>query len=63
MKKIHLYFLTEPPGDRFIKGDRYLIRLIKRLFYPDNKVSGVKKVFINLCKGFDELNIDYDINK
>jgi glycosyltransferase involved in cell wall biosynthesis len=62
LKKIHLYFLTEPPGDRFIKGDRYLIRLIKRLFFPDKKVSGVKKVFINLCKGFDELHIDYDIN-
>jgi hypothetical protein len=27
-----------------------------------DKISGVKKVFINLCKGFDLLKIDYDIN-
>jgi glycosyltransferase involved in cell wall biosynthesis len=62
LKKIHLYFLTEPPGDHFVKGDRYLIRLIKKLFVPNKRISGVKKVFINLCKGFDELKVDYDVN-
>jgi hypothetical protein len=42
-------------------GDRYLIEIAKKLFRK-KKTSGIKKVFDNLCKGFDELNIDYDIN-
>jgi len=62
LKKIHLYFLTEPQGDRYIKGDRHFINLVKKLFFPDKKISGVKKVFINLAKGFDELKVDYDVN-
>jgi glycosyltransferase involved in cell wall biosynthesis len=59
--RIHLYFRTEPQKDRFIKGDRYLISLIKK-FLDQKKTSGVEKVFVNLCKGFDQLKIEYDIN-
>jgi hypothetical protein len=61
LDKIHLYFRTIPAKDRFFKGDRHLIRIIKTLL-GRNKTSGVKKVFINLCKGFDNLKIDYDVN-
>jgi hypothetical protein len=61
LKKIHLYFRTEPQKDRYVKGDGFLIGLIKRFIMPQ-KTSGVKKVFLNLCKGFDQLKVDYDIN-
>jgi len=61
LQKVHLYFRIEPPKDRFITGDRYLIPLIKKLIRR-KKTSGVEKVFFNLCKGFDQLHIDYDIN-
>ncbi|MDB5123001.1 MAG: hypothetical protein JWP94_1130 [Mucilaginibacter sp.] len=61
MNKIHLYFRSIPPKDRFFKGDGYLISIIKTLI-SYNKVSGIKKVFINLCKGFDLLKIEYDVN-
>lgn len=61
MNKIHLYFRTIPAKDRFFKGDRHLIRIIKKLVGRD-KTSGVKKVFINLCKGFDILKVNYDVN-
>lgn len=61
MKKIHLYFRVEPRKDRFFYGDRYLLGLIKKLFYK-KKISGVEKVFLNLCKGFDQLKINYDVN-
>jgi len=61
LKKIHLYFRTEPSKDRFIPGDRYLRVLLKSL-RRQKKPSGVEKVFLNLCKGFDELKVDYDIN-
>ncbi|MDB4902157.1 MAG: hypothetical protein JWQ63_1438 [Mucilaginibacter sp.] len=61
MNRIHLYFKVPQQSDRFLPGDRYLIAIAKKLFRK-KKTSGIKKVFDNLCKGFDELNIDYDIN-
>ncbi|MDB5287590.1 MAG: hypothetical protein JWR05_2539 [Mucilaginibacter sp.] len=61
MNKIHLYFRIRPQKDRFFPGDRYLLAIARKLFRKP-KTSGVKKVFDNLCKGFDELGISYDIN-
>jgi hypothetical protein len=61
LNTIHLYFRTEPTKDRYLKGDRYLIWLIKKLTRR-KKTSGVEKVFANLCKGLDQLNIAYDVN-
>ncbi len=61
MSTIHLYFRTEPTKDRYFKGDRHLIGLIKKLTRR-KKTSGIEKVFINLCKGFDQLNVAYDVN-
>jgi len=61
LNKIHLYFRIAPQKDRYFPGDRFLWSLARKLFRKP-KTSGVKKVFDNLCKGFDELNITYDIN-
>jgi hypothetical protein len=61
LNKIHLYFRVEPAKDRFFKGDRHLISLIKKLL-GRNKTSGIEKVFLNLCKGFNLLKVDYDVN-
>ncbi|MCO5936059.1 glycosyltransferase family 1 protein [Mucilaginibacter sp. RB4R14] len=61
MNRIHLYFRSQPATDRFFPGDRYIIPALRKLI-KGNKVSGIEKVFINLCKGFDELSVDYDIN-
>ncbi|HVS90629.1 MAG TPA: hypothetical protein VHE59_01265 [Mucilaginibacter sp.] len=61
MKRIHLYFRTAPPKDRLLPGDRYLFALLKKAFKKE-RISGLKKVFLNLARGFDELDIDYDIN-
>jgi glycosyltransferase involved in cell wall biosynthesis len=61
MNKIHLYFRVPRQKDRYFPGDRYLIALAKRLLRKE-KTSGIKKVFDNLHKGFDKLNISYDIN-
>ncbi|MDB5132573.1 MAG: hypothetical protein JWR02_2322 [Mucilaginibacter sp.] len=38
-----------------------MIHLIKKLL-GRNKTSGLEKVFLNLCKGFDLLKVDYDVN-
>ncbi len=61
MKKIHVYFRVPPQKYRFIPGDQHLIWLLKKILRK-NKTSGVKKVFLNLCKGFDELGVSYDVN-
>lgn len=61
MSIIHLYFRIKPQKDRFIPGDRYLISLLRKLIRP-KKVSGLERVFINLCSGFDELKVKYDTN-
>jgi hypothetical protein len=61
LKTINLYYRTKPTGYKFIPGDRPLVRFFRRLIFC-KKVSGVEKVFINLCKGFDELKIKYTVN-
>lgn len=61
MKIIHIYFKKPPQGYKWIPGDRDVTSLIKKLL-GRTKISGLDKVFINLCKGFDELNIIYTKN-
>jgi len=61
MRKLHLYFRITPPTDRFIPGDRYILPAIRRMI-KGKKIGGIQKVFINLCKGLDELGVDYDVN-
>jgi hypothetical protein len=61
LNKIHLYFREPPETDRFFFGDRYLRAALRRL-QRGKKVSGIRKVFDNLCLGFDRLGVAYDIN-
>ena len=61
MNTIHLYFCKKRQPDKWIKGDRYFIELVRRII-RGKKTSGVEKVFINLRKGFDELKIRYVVN-
>jgi glycosyltransferase involved in cell wall biosynthesis len=61
MKKINLYFRSAPLGFKWVPGDRHIVNFFRRLFRL-KKTSGLERVFINLCKSFDELNVDYKIN-
>jgi hypothetical protein len=61
MKKIHVYYRVPPEKDRLVPGDRYLATLLKKLF-KRTKMSGVRKVFLNLRKSFEALNVDFDVN-
>jgi hypothetical protein len=61
LNKINLYFITPPIGYKWIPGDRAVVYFFKKLF-ERQKISGIEKVFLNLCKGFDELNLDYSVN-
>ncbi len=58
---IHVYYKTLPEKDKYIKHDRLLINLIKKIF-GKAPIGGLNKVFINLIKGFDKLSVEYSIN-
>lgn len=62
MSRICLYYTNKPEQDRWIKGDRYIRPWIRRLVRGQSRPGGVDKVFINLCKGLDKLNIPYIVN-
>lgn len=62
MKKLNVYFREQPLGYKWIPGDRYIINRLKRLI-KGKRISGLEKVFINLCKGLDELGVDYVKNR
>jgi glycosyltransferase involved in cell wall biosynthesis len=62
LKTINLYFRVRPQGYKIFPGDRYLLNCFRRLS-GKNKVSGLERVFINLCSSFDDLNIKYTVNK
>ena len=62
LNKINLYFKKPPLGYKWIPGDRQLIYFIRKILGL-NKVGGIERVFVNLCKGFDKLNVSYNINK
>jgi hypothetical protein len=59
---IQLYFRKEPEEDWLFPGDKYIKPLIRQLI-RGKKTSGVEKVFLNLCKGFNKLGVEYSINK
>lgn len=61
MNKLHLYFRSPPSTDRHIPGDRYIVPVLRKII-KGPKIGGIEKVFLNLCKGLDLLNVDYDVN-
>jgi glycosyltransferase involved in cell wall biosynthesis len=62
LNRINLYYRKRPPGRKWFPGDRYTVHFLRRIF-SKKKISGLDKVFLNLCKGFDELKVDYVKNK
>lgn len=58
--RILVYFKKEPLKDRFFFGDRFLKKL--RNYILPRKMGSLELVFLNLCKGFEKLNIGYKTN-
>lgn len=56
---INIYFFKYPVGYKWLPGDRHIVHFFKRLLNIEKNVGSVEKVFLNLCKGFDLLNIKY----
>jgi hypothetical protein len=62
MSRICLYFVSEPERDRWVRGDRLVRPLIRRVVRGPSEPGGIDKVFINLCLGLDRLGISYEVN-
>jgi hypothetical protein len=61
LKPLNLFY-EEPDPDRWIKFDRYLRKLIRRLVRGKQRPGGQMMVAINLMKGLDSLGIPYRFN-
>jgi glycosyltransferase involved in cell wall biosynthesis len=55
-------FYEEPDPDRWIKYDRYLRKIIRRLIRGKQRPGGVMMVAISLMKGLDKLGVPYRFN-
>lgn len=55
-------FYEEPDPDRWIKHDRYVRKIIRRIFRGPEPIGGVKRWFLNLTKGLDQLGQAYRLN-
>ncbi|MCM1981754.1 glycosyltransferase family 1 protein [Lyngbya confervoides] len=55
-------FYEEPDPDRWLPGDRYPRRVIRKVLRPNPRISGQQRVFLNLLAGLDQLNIPYRVN-
>jgi hypothetical protein len=63
MSRTCLYFKQEPETDRWLPGDRFFRPLIRQVIRGKPKyISGVDRIFVNLCTGLDRLDVRYEIN-
>lgn len=62
MSRLCLYFKNDTMQDRWLPGDRYPRKLIRRIVRGPDPIGGVERVFLNLCEGLDRLGISYEKN-
>lgn len=58
---INLYY-QEPEADRWIGGDRYLRRVVRRIVRGPRRPGGQERVFLNLCEGLKRLAVPFNTN-
>lgn len=61
MSPLHLFY-AEPEPDRWLPGDRYPRRFIRRLVRGKPQPGGHQRVFLNLRAGLDQLGVAYRVN-
>jgi hypothetical protein len=62
MSRICLYYRKQPEVDRWLRGDRWVRPLVRRIIRGKPPMGGVEKVFHNLCLGLDRLGVEYHVN-
>lgn len=61
MEPLNLFY-EEPELDRWITGDRYPRRLVRRIVRGRPTPGGHKRVFLNLCQGLERLGVTFRVN-
>jgi len=61
-KPLHLFY-EEPDPDRWVVGDRFPRRWIRRLVRGPRRPGGQERVFLNLRAGLDRLGLPYTVNR
>ena len=49
-KRLIIYFKKIPAEDRWVKGDKYIRNIVRKIIRGKSKIGGVEKVFLNLKK-------------
>jgi len=62
LSRLCLYYKPEPERDRWVKGDRFVRPIARRVLRGSPVPGGIDTVFSNLCLGLDELSVKYEIN-
>jgi glycosyltransferase involved in cell wall biosynthesis len=62
VSRICLYYRQVPERDRWVRGDRFVRPLVRRVVRGRPLPGGIDKVFINLRLGLDRQNIPYEVN-
>jgi hypothetical protein len=55
-------FYGEPDPDRWVPGDRWVRRVVRRVVRGRPRMSGQRRVFVNLVAGLDRLGVPYRLN-
>ena len=55
-------FYEEPDHDRWLPGDRYPRKLVRRIVRGRPGIGGQQRVFLNLCAGLTQLGVSYRVN-
>lgn len=55
-------FYAEPDPDRWIPGDRFVRRVVRRVVRGRPRLGGQRRLFINLRAGLDRLGVPYRVN-
>ena len=62
MSRICLYYKPQPETDRWVRGDRFIRPIVRRILRGKPRAGGVDRVFLNLILGLDRLGLDYVVN-
>jgi glycosyltransferase involved in cell wall biosynthesis len=61
VRRLNLFY-EEPDPDRFVPGDRYPRRVLRRIVRGRPRAGGQRRMFLNLCAGLDRLGVAYRVN-
>lgn len=63
VNKLALYYIENPLRDKWVKGDRHLINIARKVFGKKNHAKSLEKVFQTLQKSLETIHKEFSLNK